>query len=340
MASVVLRGRFTKGSIVRLVEVDGEHVLRSEGGREVDSKKVGEEDGISVVKFSSGVKDGVRYFVSGYVDGTPLEVRVTGRKDAEDSVLAQAPVRPDRVRLSDGSWSDEAPEKRPVPKQEVGPHLGQDQVPKGTPQRSDTPRGSAHPNDPKEPVPFRDQSDVPKGTPQMSDTRPREVDGVQVGGGGQATEIVQSHQRQEDTHGVPQRSDTLAGQATPIHAADAVEAQRAKESSRAKESRGSRGAAEPIAQPKVTAAKVKRGAKREEPVGDQPADEFADTSGEDAMGQKAMEPSPASVPEDRSEAGKSKTELKATTGAGSAKPKPQGRSNRAPQAGRKKSSKE
>jgi hypothetical protein len=335
MATVTLRGRFPKGSIVTLVEVAGAHVLRAEGGEEIETRTVGEENGASVVQFSKGVREGARYFVTGLIDGRPEEVRATGREEGDAAVLEQAPIGPDRVRLSDGSWADEAPPKRDVPKQEVGPDLGQDQVPEGTPQRSDTWRGTAHPHDPKEPVPYRDQRDVAEGTQQMSDTRPREVDGQVVGGGGQATEIVQSLQRQEDVHGVAQRSDTLTGQAAPLPAGDALEAQQSKESSRAKESRGERGAAEPIAQPAVSKRKVSRAQKREEPTGDQPSD--TESSGEDAMGQEltdqGLTADTGSVPEDASEAGASKTELNASTGAGSERPKRQGRSERAPQAG-------
>ena len=108
-AQVVLRGRFSPGTIVRLVRVAHEGVLRSEGGEEVGEAKV-DKDG--EVKFSAGVKENERYFVVGLIDGFPREVRITGRAaDDPNSVVEQAPVRPDRVRLSDGSWADEAPER-------------------------------------------------------------------------------------------------------------------------------------------------------------------------------------------------------------------------------------
>src|SRR3954447_24472898 len=102
---VTLNGRFSPGTIVRLVEVDGDHVMRSEGGREVDTKRV-DEDGR--VQFKSGVEVGARYFVGGIQQGFPLEVPVRGNTAADDNaVLVQPPVQPDRVRLADGRWQDE-----------------------------------------------------------------------------------------------------------------------------------------------------------------------------------------------------------------------------------------
>jgi hypothetical protein len=241
-----LAGRFPPGAVVRLVEVDSEATLRSEGGQEVDTQTVGDD---GVVEFSKGVRVGGRYFAVGLVGGTPLEVRLRGNV-GEDAVNGQAPISTDRVRLSDGSWSDEAPKREKAPAVPPGPRLSQQQVPGGVPQRSATIRGTAHPVDPEDREPLRRQEDVKDGTPQMSDTRPREVDGNTVGGGGEASEVLVGPQRQEDVpDGVPQRSDTPTGVATPIDVGDSVEAWRRAESSQARESRGdwTRAHAEPIA---------------------------------------------------------------------------------------------
>jgi hypothetical protein len=208
-----LAGRFPPGSVVRLVKVASEATLRSEGGEEVDTQTVGDD---GVVTFSKGVDVGGRYLAVGLVGGTPLEVRLRGNV-GEDAVNGQAPVARDRVRLSDGSWADEAPKREKAPAVPPGPRLAQHQVPGDVPQRSATLRGTAHPVDPEEQEPVRRQEDVKDGTPQMSDTRPREVDGQRVGGGGEASEILVGPQRQEDVpDGVPQRSDTPTGVATPI----------------------------------------------------------------------------------------------------------------------------
>lgn len=270
-AQVTLRGRFSPGSQVRLVRVDDERALRAEGGEDVGSKKV---DADGVVKFTSGVEVGARYFIVGQVDGSPLEVRARGRAAGDEAeVLEQAPVAPDRTRLADGSWADEAPAQEKTPSREVGPGPSQQQA-GDVVQRSATPRGSAHPVDTDEQVPYRRQEDVPKGTVQMSDTPT-----------GRATEIVQGPQSQEDVPaGTWQRSDTPVGVATPIPAGDAIEVQRVKESSAAKESRGEpvRAAAEPL--------KVAKGApkaKRSAAPASTPAapSDREDTSGRDAQGQ-------------------------------------------------------
>jgi hypothetical protein len=143
-----LRGRFTPGSMVRLVKVDGPHVLRPGPNDEtVDTQKV-DKDG--TLKFSSGVKVGERYFAVGQVDGQPVEVRLTGRADDDPGHLAgYEPVTTDRARLGiggSGGWADEAPER---PKGEEVPDgatwQAQHDVSKGTLQRSDTPRGTATP---------------------------------------------------------------------------------------------------------------------------------------------------------------------------------------------------
>ena len=41
---VTLRGRFAPGDVVTLVKVAGPHVLRSEGGEEIETKEVEEQE--------------------------------------------------------------------------------------------------------------------------------------------------------------------------------------------------------------------------------------------------------------------------------------------------------
>lgn len=305
---VTLRGRFSKGTEVELVRVAGEHSLRSEGGEVVATKTVEEENGAPYVQFTTGVERDARYFIRGLDDGRPLEVRVRGRgKDDPSEVLAQPPIRPDRQRLSDGSWSDEKPERQKTPGAEVAPGPSQAQVPDKTPQRSATFRGSGHPVDPDEKAPYRSQEDVPDGTPQASDTRRRELeDGTVVGGGGRAAVVAVGPQRQEDVKGsVPQRSSTPTGTAAVIPSGDAVKVQQSKESAIGKELRGEPGrvAAEPIDKAKApTGASGPQSHKRHEEIVksereardtpqvlDQPGDENLDTSGLDAQGQPASE---------------------------------------------------
>jgi hypothetical protein len=64
-------------------------------------------------------------------------------------VFEQAPIMPDRQRLTDGSFVDDAPTKESAPNVSVGP-ANIRHVSKGTVLRSDTPRGEAHPLDPEE----------------------------------------------------------------------------------------------------------------------------------------------------------------------------------------------
>lgn len=140
---VALAGRFSPGERVRLIKVDGPHVLRPpDGVQPVESKRV-DEDGR--VEFTKDIEVGGRYFISGYKNGQPLDVRVTGRTEDDPSVvLENAPTPQDRTRLSDGSFLDEPPEQhQDTGLPEGATWLGQHQVPEGVWQRSDTPRGAA-----------------------------------------------------------------------------------------------------------------------------------------------------------------------------------------------------
>jgi hypothetical protein len=229
---VTLHGRFAPGTVVRLVKVKDESVLRAEGGQEVATGTV-DDDG--VVKFTSGVEAGGRYLICGHDRGDYREVRVRGNTaDEESAVLTQAPVGNVETRLSGGAKVDrfgrvEAPDREKTPGPEVAPGPGQHQVAEGTVQRSDTPLGIATPVDTDEVLPHPKQEDV-NGPVQRSDTET-----------GQATPIPPAHpERQEDvTKGeLLQRSDTELGVTTPIPAADAVEAKLEQDSSEAKAERG------------------------------------------------------------------------------------------------------
>lgn len=130
---VVVRGRFTPGSTVRLVKVDGEHVMRPEGGQEVAAAVA---DETRSVRFRKGVEVGARYFAVGLDEGIPAEVRARGLAlDDESAELVQPPVAPDRPRQVRGAPS---PPREPL-------HTRQEDVRKGTAQRSHTATGQATP---------------------------------------------------------------------------------------------------------------------------------------------------------------------------------------------------
>jgi hypothetical protein len=271
---VTLRGRFRPGSVVRLVRVANEGVRRSEGGDAVDTKRVGEDGSVT---FRSGVESGARYLIVGYVDGFPLEVRAVGRSEAEDTGLAQQPVGPDRVRLSDGSWADEAPEHEGAPGGEVGPAPGLHQVSKGTRLRSATPRGYAHPVEDDEPAPYPAQSDVEDGVAQRSDTE-----------FGMATPVAHEAPSSQSDVGArtAQRSATPMGYAYPVPAGDGVRAQRDRESAETKASVG-----EPVkaaSSPPSRSVKAKDRDRDRAVVGPPPAvtpDPGVESDGRDAQGQ-------------------------------------------------------
>lgn len=114
---VRLRGRFRPGTLVRLHEASGPDQLRPTGDP-VDEQTVDEH---GTVTFTKGVSEGGRYFVSGYHDGVPLDVRATGRKvgDSEGSV-AQPPVQQDPV-FTFGQRRAFPDRGRPLPEPENAP---------------------------------------------------------------------------------------------------------------------------------------------------------------------------------------------------------------------------
>lgn len=134
---VTLRGRFRAGSVVKLVKVADERVLRAEGGTVAVAEATVDEDGL--VRFTEGVEVGARYLIVGQVDGEPVQVRARGNAVGDDnSVLAQAPIQPDRQKLSGGQFADEV-------------------VPFGAPRQADVvaPVEAAEPAPPAAPKPVR-----------------------------------------------------------------------------------------------------------------------------------------------------------------------------------------
>lgn len=88
-ARVVLNGRFPAGERVTLIEVAGAHVMRSEGGREIGSAVIGDDQH---VEFVAHVVRGGYYFIVGRVNGQLREVRARGKADGDNETLTQAPV--------------------------------------------------------------------------------------------------------------------------------------------------------------------------------------------------------------------------------------------------------
>ncbi len=121
--AVTLRGRFKPGTLVRLVKVAHEGVLRPEGGELVAAKRV-DEDG--VVQFVDGVEVGGRYFISGLIDGQPVDVRARGNEPGdEDLGLVNGSVAPERQKLADGRFQDEVVDPR-MPREIAKPDLEQE----------------------------------------------------------------------------------------------------------------------------------------------------------------------------------------------------------------------
>lgn len=242
------------------------------------------------------------YFIRGQQGGFPLEVRARGKDNADDSVGFQAPVLPERVRLTDGSYLDEPPAGSDPGFAGVGPAPATHQA-RGRNLRSDTPRGYAHPVAKHEQAPYPAQESVKKGVDQRSDTPL-----------GQATPVAHlAPSSQADVKkGTQQRSDTPLGYATPIPDGDAVDAQFDRESAETKASVGEPGKA--AANPPSVQLKIKDADRdptvvlqKDSPLPAPPVPgDRDDVSGLDPMGQpvaadvaKAAGVDPADKPADR-----------------------------------------
>src|SRR3954463_9612089 len=107
MPKTTLRGRFSPGTVVSLHEVEDASVLRVDASSEPDQTAEVNDQG----EVSFNLKDGRKYIAAAYDRGFPREVRLTGRSTDEMAAVEQPAITPDRVRLSDGSWADEEPER-------------------------------------------------------------------------------------------------------------------------------------------------------------------------------------------------------------------------------------
>lgn len=108
---VICNGKFPAGSVVRLVRVVDERVLRAEGGDEVDVRVVAADGSLG---FDQGIEVGGRFFAVGYALGAPLEVRCVGEDaDAVDPSALQAPVQ--REEGAVGTSNTPAVKSAPLP---------------------------------------------------------------------------------------------------------------------------------------------------------------------------------------------------------------------------------
>jgi hypothetical protein len=103
---VVVRGAFTPGSIVKLVKVPSEVQTRAEGGEVVEERMVDKDANVGF----AGLAVGDRFFVTGYVDGVPVEKRARACLEGENSAeLAQPSPRPIPARLGTEGKAQQPP---------------------------------------------------------------------------------------------------------------------------------------------------------------------------------------------------------------------------------------
>ncbi len=88
---VCVAGVFGAGSVVTLIQVPDERVLRPEGHEVIGQRIVDDAGNVGF----DGLEVGGRYFVTGYVNGTYTLCRCLGvEAGAPDSELAQPPIQP------------------------------------------------------------------------------------------------------------------------------------------------------------------------------------------------------------------------------------------------------
>jgi hypothetical protein len=88
-AVIVVCGIFEPGAVVDLVHVEGEHVLRAEGGETVGRRTADSEGNVG---FDGLIADGY-YFVTGYNRGRYEERRCVAREAGESTAFVQPPVQ-------------------------------------------------------------------------------------------------------------------------------------------------------------------------------------------------------------------------------------------------------
>lgn len=216
---VTLRGRFAKGTDVKLYLRRGDHFNGPVGPVVARAKTDGEGE----TRFS-GLEDGERYWAVAEVsDGEELRgVAVTAKVQPEGKVREE---RPDPVSARPHQRAEVAPPKRvgdvDVPDgTERQPQANQADV-NGVLQRSDTAAGAAVPKPEGEAVPGLRQDQVPKGVLQRSDTELGEATIIPKGEVGQSPGM-----RQEDAPAnMVQRAVAATGTAFPKPAAGSPAAQ-------------------------------------------------------------------------------------------------------------------
>lgn len=204
-----------EGTTVKAVRRTGDFYA---SGRSEASAKVSKDGSVTLKDLDPGP-----YWAVGEVSGANVVVSFTAKETPRARARTEAPTRADAQLTPVASPSVEIVEgakgtkvagrltEVPIPKDhEPHPHVNQASVPKGTPQRSDTPLGEGTPVDPGEPQPKPRQDQVKAKTWQRSDTEL-----------GEATPIPNEvWVRQEDVKsGTPQRSDTPTGEAVVIGSA-------------------------------------------------------------------------------------------------------------------------
>src|SRR5690349_12705284 len=96
---VTLRGRFRPGNQVRLFKLESDEQLRPHEEQDHVAVKTVDKDG--ELEFD-GLEVGAKYIAQGYLDGFPLEVRLTARKANAAVTDVHAPVTQDEVRTRGG----------------------------------------------------------------------------------------------------------------------------------------------------------------------------------------------------------------------------------------------
>jgi hypothetical protein len=104
-AQVTLRGRFPRGALVRLYAASPSALRHSEGDELLAAKKVGDDQTVTFTNLD-GVAVGGRYIAFGYINGTPVDLRLRGRAPGDES-LGQPPVGVEPVKHADGTVAAE-----------------------------------------------------------------------------------------------------------------------------------------------------------------------------------------------------------------------------------------
>jgi hypothetical protein len=125
---VVVAGIFPTGTVCRCVKAAGPEVLRPEGGELMDTRTVDDAGFVGFV----GLEVGSSYFVSAYVNGEPVDIRVKGRTVTDlNEFLSQAPV--DEVVPAVGVSETKVPVGTSVADAENAPPIDRPDLESGVP---------------------------------------------------------------------------------------------------------------------------------------------------------------------------------------------------------------